>query len=261
MSTVPTRSVDYFWQDQICFKVEDTLFKVPDFHFKNSSKIFRKRFNLQEGDSLEGRNEEKPIALHGVSAFDFEQFLRALIPLLDGDTKYPMDAHEKISLGRKFHVPEWVESGYTQLVKRSKMLTLGEGATIGPDSAMRIFRLREWQRIQLKHHTESYSRRSSRRFLVLTSLTVSQDPDSDIPLSWSLEDAVKEEFKNELKDIRAENISLSDSPDVEVPSEPVTPCSIHTPEYEATVEELFLESFAGDLTRTTSGKSHRSQPY
>jgi len=63
------------------FKVENYLFKVPRYQFKNSE-IFESTFLLPTGDSEpEGSSEAAPFKLEGVSASDFRNFLAALYPL------------------------------------------------------------------------------------------------------------------------------------------------------------------------------------
>jgi hypothetical protein len=63
-------------------QVEKTLFKIPRYHFENSSEVFCDMFALPRADhtSPEGNSDENPIKLEGISAFDFEQLLYVLYP-------------------------------------------------------------------------------------------------------------------------------------------------------------------------------------
>jgi hypothetical protein len=62
-------------------QVENTLFRVPRFVFKDSS-VFQDMLSVPQGDSgtLEGTNEEHPLVLPSYQANDFRQLLRVLLP-------------------------------------------------------------------------------------------------------------------------------------------------------------------------------------
>ncbi|KAF5336222.1 hypothetical protein D9758_014346 [Tetrapyrgos nigripes] len=166
-------------------QIEGSLFKVPRYHFENSSEVFHDMFLLPQGDSPEGSSDDHPIKLEGVLAYDFEQLLGTLYPgvapsaetidwksvlklatlwrflnirklaiqhLASKSNFDKMSAHEKLSLGQKYHVVEWVRRGYIQFITRKKPLTVEEGENIGLSAAIRLFRLREkvWKKYMSK---------------------------------------------------------------------------------------------------------------
>jgi hypothetical protein len=64
-------------------QVEDNIFNVPRYHFERSSEIFAGMLALPADDSVnvEGRTDENPVVLEGISSADFRALLKALYPL------------------------------------------------------------------------------------------------------------------------------------------------------------------------------------
>ncbi|KAF9012720.1 hypothetical protein BDQ17DRAFT_1321672 [Cyathus striatus] len=80
-STTAVKHEKYFL-DAIIFSVQDTLFKVPRYHFESNSETFSDCFSLPQGDGpKEGDNEENPLRLEGIDKVDFEHLLEVLYPL------------------------------------------------------------------------------------------------------------------------------------------------------------------------------------
>ncbi|RXW14603.1 hypothetical protein EST38_g11254 [Candolleomyces aberdarensis] len=67
----------------VFFKVEDTIFQVPQHRFKEYSEVFADMFLLPlAGDvkSVEGKDKEHPIALESYRAADFKALVKLLYP-------------------------------------------------------------------------------------------------------------------------------------------------------------------------------------
>lgn len=75
-----TRDEDFYMQDVI-FRVENQLFKVPIRYLIETSDVFRTMFELPQGEEAsggEGSSDEKPVHLEGVKSEDFKQLLKVL---------------------------------------------------------------------------------------------------------------------------------------------------------------------------------------
>ncbi|TFL04324.1 hypothetical protein BDV98DRAFT_590148 [Pterulicium gracile] len=72
---------DEYYLRTFTFRVEGTLFKVPQCRFVNESPIFRGMYSLPQQADAEGLSDDKPIDLTGVEKLDFTRFLRVLYPL------------------------------------------------------------------------------------------------------------------------------------------------------------------------------------
>ncbi|KAK7024959.1 hypothetical protein R3P38DRAFT_2951946 [Favolaschia claudopus] len=72
-----------YYLDTITFKVEDSLFKVPRYHFEHGSEIFANMFALPTRNEYpaEGQSDRNPILLQGISSVDFRALLKFLYPL------------------------------------------------------------------------------------------------------------------------------------------------------------------------------------
>ncbi|RXW14139.1 hypothetical protein EST38_g11714 [Candolleomyces aberdarensis] len=67
----------------VFFKVEDTIFQVPQHRFTEHSEIFADMFLMpQAGDakSVEGKDKEHPILLESYKAADFKALVKLLYP-------------------------------------------------------------------------------------------------------------------------------------------------------------------------------------
>ncbi|KAF5336233.1 hypothetical protein D9758_014366 [Tetrapyrgos nigripes] len=235
----PKRNENYFW-DTVTFLVEQSLFRVPRYHFEKNSEVFGDMFSLPQGEPIEGNDEQHPIKLEGVEAHDFEHLLRALYPrnppslyssksepdwrsVLKLSTLWrflefrqqaidklylqlPEEAHEKITLGHQYHVCGWIKHGYIQLVERPQVLSMEEVEKLGYPTAVHIFRLRE-------HFTrKKYRSQSSttvRPTLQRTRASGITAENSIYPSAWTVERAVEEEFKVEFEKVRKEGALFS----------------------------------------------------
>ncbi|RXW11712.1 hypothetical protein EST38_g14143 [Candolleomyces aberdarensis] len=68
----------------VFFKVEDTIFQVPQHWFTEHSEVFVDMFLMpQAGDekSVEGKDKEHPILLESYKAADFKALVELLYPL------------------------------------------------------------------------------------------------------------------------------------------------------------------------------------
>ncbi|KAJ7509745.1 hypothetical protein B0H11DRAFT_1257123 [Mycena galericulata] len=126
-------------------------------------------------DDVEGVGDRNPVKLEGISSVDFERLLAALYPLkspipsmpkdhwisvlklatlwrlldirdlaiqhLDGEVR---DNVEGIVLARKYHVADWLRSGYTALARSAHPgMSLDDAKMIGWETATKIYRIRE----------------------------------------------------------------------------------------------------------------------
>ncbi|KIY65850.1 hypothetical protein CYLTODRAFT_491994 [Cylindrobasidium torrendii FP15055 ss-10] len=168
----------YYW-DTVVFRVEDRLYKVPRYYFENHSEIFGSTFGLPrtEKTASEGQSDDNPFCLPGITAKEFDCLLRIIYPMKpEGDsptysisdwravlklstmwgmsstrqsaiqnlgrlaTSDPVDA---IVLAKTYDVPEWLRSGYIELVKRVQPISVDEAQLIGAQSAIQLFHIRE----------------------------------------------------------------------------------------------------------------------
>ncbi|GLB42213.1 hypothetical protein LshimejAT787_1102280 [Lyophyllum shimeji] len=168
-----------YYLTPITIQVEDTLFKVPRVGFIQNSPVFRDMFSIPqptEGSTstAEGLSDTNPVKLP-VNKGDFRRLLEVIYPLnIPPDPSMPkegwiavlrlakmwemskiralaiarlsaigMGSVEKIVLAKEFHVPQWLRSGYQELVDQTEMLSLEDCDKIDYPSAIRIFRMRE----------------------------------------------------------------------------------------------------------------------
>ncbi|KAJ6491747.1 hypothetical protein C8R47DRAFT_438491 [Mycena vitilis] len=174
----PIRDSSYYLEN-IVFKVENTLFKVPRFQFERHSGVFSDTFSLpQPAEGAEGSDDKLPFKLDGIKRADFEALLKVIYPMtavpktpdlkedewisvLTLSTQWDfievrdlailrltvyaqnLGPAERITLARKFDVSSWLRSGYTDLARRKMAITSEEAAKIGWEEALQICRLRE----------------------------------------------------------------------------------------------------------------------
>ncbi|KAF5355536.1 hypothetical protein D9758_006287 [Tetrapyrgos nigripes] len=175
-TSFPKTDVSYYWET-VVFLVEDTVFKIPKYHFAKSSEVFESMFSLPQGDKeAEGNTDANPIRLEGIQAIDFRRFLKVLYPsqipwredettmdewksilklatlwrfltlrkfAIDKLTSQEMDVTERILMGREFSVSSWIKSGYSDLVSQDGPLSMETAKSIGYEAAVRVFRARE----------------------------------------------------------------------------------------------------------------------
>ncbi|KAF8161464.1 hypothetical protein B0H34DRAFT_701034 [Crassisporium funariophilum] len=150
---------DVYYLDDIVFKVENTLFKVPRKRFESGQNVFTTLFTLSppKGAQAEGADDALPISLHGISKAHFRAFLRVLYPVkgiastyeewvgaLDLATMWEFkearkksvakltqliksrNVAENILLAKKYHVEQWLRDGYIRLVTQKEPLEIDE---------------------------------------------------------------------------------------------------------------------------------------
>lgn len=90
--------------------------------------------------------DEWTSVLHLATRWEFESIRRVAIRELE---KFSIDAVEKIVLSRRFDINSpWALAAYTEVCRRPDTLTVSEARTLGLETAMRIYQLREkmWER-------------------------------------------------------------------------------------------------------------------
>ncbi|KAF7370264.1 hypothetical protein MSAN_00657600 [Mycena sanguinolenta] len=174
--TLDSRDQDYYFET-ITFKVENTFFNVPRYHFERSSEIFATMFTLPAGDGVpaEGQSDRNPIVLEGISSVDFRALLKVLYPLqirgirltkdewisvLKLSTQWhfvdarslaieELDKHsemgvvDRILLAQKYGIAGWLRLGYTTLAQRSNAISQEEAEKIGWKTAFLLGQVRE----------------------------------------------------------------------------------------------------------------------
>ncbi|KAF7985492.1 hypothetical protein HWV62_5280 [Athelia sp. TMB] len=152
-----------FSLDGIHFLVEGVLYSVHRFFFERDSSAFTGK----------GLTEEEPMPLDGVSAYAFEQFLSILYPAdFNVYTAITVEdwtailtladmwafktiralaikkiapiasAVDRIVLGRRFNMHEWMCDGYVAVCSRGSVLTMEEGRRLGVEDVVRIMGIR-----------------------------------------------------------------------------------------------------------------------
>jgi len=177
----PVRSPSYYLES-VVFQVEDTLFKVHKAQFTEGSHVFQDMFSIPqpEGSKYEGSDDENPLKLEGVMKLDFENLLKVLFPLYRNkivmvpdflehakwisvlklskmwyfqnvfnqaknrlNTATSINVGEKVALGREYNISDWLVSGLENLVTRDDPPTKEESLSIGIETTVTVFHLRE----------------------------------------------------------------------------------------------------------------------
>ncbi|KAF9012721.1 hypothetical protein BDQ17DRAFT_1405296 [Cyathus striatus] len=197
-TTTAIKHETYFW-DTIVFSVQGTLFKVPRYHFRSSSSIFRDCFSLPQGKGpKEGDSEEYPLKLDGIDKVDFERLLKVLYPV-DISRKTKEDVHEQLEkwtsvlklstlynmlaprrlaikrlekvithdfinqiiLGRVFKIPHWFEAGCTSLVERNEGFDLSDAETLDYRTSFILYMCRETRQSYNHSYAHDYTEKIS----------------------------------------------------------------------------------------------------
>ncbi|KAK0459182.1 uncharacterized protein EV420DRAFT_1677270 [Desarmillaria tabescens] len=172
------RSTEFYWQSVI-FLVGGQLYQVPRYHFEKSSEIFASMFTLPsdtKNNVANGSDDDHPIELQGVESKDFECLLRVLLtearlentPLLPEQwlsvlrlanmwvmskvrqiaiyelKKLSMTDVARVVYGKELAVPDWVISGYRDLVDRRNAVSEAEAQQLGLTTTLQL-----WQ-VQMK---------------------------------------------------------------------------------------------------------------
>jgi hypothetical protein len=163
---------DFYMDDgNVIFLVENTYFKVHRFFFQRDSQFFRDTFDrLPAGPCTSG----DLITLTDITSLDFERFLGVLYPrdfskptattvdewtsILDLSMRWGFESIQslatehltllaspidKIVLGRKYHITEWLQNAYRTVCQREHTLTLEEGLRLGMAEVINISHARQ----------------------------------------------------------------------------------------------------------------------
>ncbi|KIM36758.1 hypothetical protein M413DRAFT_31388 [Hebeloma cylindrosporum] len=177
IADIPEIRDDFYYFQNLVFKVEDTLFCVPRNAFERpngnffSDALFSIPGPGENGEQIEGRGDKHPLILSGVSKEHFRGFLRVMYPLT---TKYEdwvgvlhlstmwgfveirersiqavsvflddKPVIDKILLARKYHVKDWLFAGYTALVLQDQLDFNELLSALDPLTVARLFYVRE----------------------------------------------------------------------------------------------------------------------
>ncbi|KAK7462320.1 hypothetical protein VKT23_007921 [Stygiomarasmius scandens] len=208
-------------------------------------------FALPSGQqTAEGGSDDNPIRLEGIEVFEFKRLLKVLYPSLNTNGsisttdeewksilklatlsrfleirtlaiqklngRESLKTFEKIALGRKYFVADWVRSGYVDLVKQNETPTIENVDMIGYAAGIRIFRLREEMRrkARKKVFVEPQSpfnyggqdRCYSCSTSVKTRRTCEGCVEKLTDMPYEMESAINKEFSVELENIRKESV-------------------------------------------------------
>ncbi|KAJ2924443.1 hypothetical protein H1R20_g12648, partial [Candolleomyces eurysporus] len=159
----------------VFFKVEDTIFQVPQHRFTEHSEVFADMFLLpQAGDaeSVEGKDKEHPIRLESYKAADFKALVKLLYPLpaisdsysltkdewvgvlnlstrwhmrkmrdyaISNLSKMSLTSIEKVTLARDHEVAKWLKEGLNEIVNNKNGLKPDElKCHLGLETAFRL---------------------------------------------------------------------------------------------------------------------------
>ncbi|KZP06388.1 hypothetical protein FIBSPDRAFT_689712, partial [Athelia psychrophila] len=132
----------YFNDGNVVFLIEEVLYNVHRYFFERDSAHFRPIL-----ESVQGVDEKNPIVLPDVSCSDFEEFLAILYPtiqLLAIDkltaSAIPVD---KIVLGRRYGISDWLPGAYEAVCTRADPLTVEEGMKLGVEDIIKISAARQ----------------------------------------------------------------------------------------------------------------------
>lgn len=193
---MPSKHSEFGDASYLIFLVDDTLFQIPLRHLRQSQ-FFRDMINeVHTGSEGEGKSDELPIYLSGISAFEMESFLRAIdSPFIYGDPRLTFsqwasalhlatmwnfdeirervisqmdkmistaDVFERIDASLKCRVEKWLHPAYETLCTRSETLSDSEAERLGFRRAAAIWRIRE-RFLSDQIPWTAYNRRFSRR--------------------------------------------------------------------------------------------------
>ncbi|KZP08365.1 hypothetical protein FIBSPDRAFT_939052 [Athelia psychrophila] len=165
-----TRHSQYYFKDgNVAFLIEEVLYNVHRYFFERDSAHYRSML-----ESVQGADEKNPVVLPDVSCRDFDEFLAILYPtdfrrptekttaqwtsvlhlaekwgfesiqLLAIDkltaTAIPVD---KIVLGRRYGISEWLPGAFEAVCARADPLTIEEGMKLGVEDIIRISAARQ----------------------------------------------------------------------------------------------------------------------
>ncbi|KAF7981377.1 hypothetical protein HWV62_33857 [Athelia sp. TMB] len=175
----------YFFEDgNIVFLVEETFYNVHRYFFARDSAHFRSTLRV-EGSP--GADEFNPYALSDVTCADFDEFLAILYPtdflhpteksteqwtsILHLSAKWGLEsikllaidrltAHadpiDKIVLGRRYGIDDWLPGAYEAVCMRADPLTVKEGMKLGMEDTVRISAARQVYGCAKPRHEATY---------------------------------------------------------------------------------------------------------
>ncbi|KAF8583085.1 hypothetical protein K439DRAFT_107581 [Ramaria rubella] len=167
----PTRHEQYYMKDGINFQVENTLFKIPRYMLVISSPVLSPLLSSAHAD-------DPPIRLANLKCTDFERLLALLYPLtpfttvsdfwdeqdwisilriatmwgmaevrgraIESLSKMSIRSpFTKITLGREYGHPKWVEEGFKMLSLRPEPLTPEECVHLTKEDVIKCAAARE----------------------------------------------------------------------------------------------------------------------
>ncbi|KAK7024956.1 hypothetical protein R3P38DRAFT_1055634 [Favolaschia claudopus] len=155
----PGDDADYLL-DNVIFRVQGRMFKVPRYSFERSSEVFADMFALPtKNRRVEGRSIDNPIVLEEISSDDFEQLLKWVsvlklstqwrfldvrrLAIQQLHTRPDLGGVERVMLGRQYGIVSFIRIGYVVLVRRTEVLSTEEAQEIGWDTAFHLSQLRE----------------------------------------------------------------------------------------------------------------------
>ncbi|RXW23174.1 hypothetical protein EST38_g2707 [Candolleomyces aberdarensis] len=177
-SSVRQRDDEFYW-DNVCFSVEDRLFKVPRYHLVVGSEQFAQKYNLcpvEPKPDDEATDPDTAVVLEGITAAEFRTFLRLCFPRHSTSTTSSftklewltilklatlwhfldfrelairnlsgqlVDPIESISVGREMYVPAFVERGYMALITKEGLISNEDSEKIGYKTAVNIYIARQ----------------------------------------------------------------------------------------------------------------------
>ncbi|KZP05980.1 hypothetical protein FIBSPDRAFT_940208 [Athelia psychrophila] len=165
-----TRHSQYYFKDgNIVFLIEEVLYNVHRYFFERDSAHFRSILG-----SVQGADEQNPIVLPDVSCNDFDEFLAILYPtdfrrptekttaqwtsILHLAAKWGFESIQflaidsltataipvdKIVLGRRYSISDWLPGAYEAVCTRADPLTVEEGMKLGVEDIIRISAARQ----------------------------------------------------------------------------------------------------------------------
>ncbi|KZP28768.1 hypothetical protein FIBSPDRAFT_1039494 [Athelia psychrophila] len=165
-----TRHSQYYFKDgNTVFLIEDVLYNVHRYFFERDSTHFRSIL-----ENAQAADEQNPIVLPGVSCADFDEFLAILYPtdfrrptekttaqwtsVLHLAAKWGFEsiqllaidnltttaiAIDKIVLGRRYGISDWLPGAYEAVCTRADPLTVEEGMKLGVEDSIRISAARQ----------------------------------------------------------------------------------------------------------------------
>ncbi|KAF5355560.1 hypothetical protein D9758_006327 [Tetrapyrgos nigripes] len=175
-SELPIRDTVHYWES-VVLMVGEGQFQVPRYHLEKHSPYFRSLLASRGEQTTESCGDAAPVRLdERVTASEFETFLDMLYPsyvpvveltrsqeewmailkistimqffrirqlAIQALTSMNIDSFTRIKLARDYCIPQWLRTGYAQLVKQLSTLTVDEVESLGYLTAIRIFRVRE----------------------------------------------------------------------------------------------------------------------